>query len=134
MSLCKNYITEILPEECEVVKTDQIEMRNKSVAIHKSNEDLDYPVFTKHVISEPGIIKSFGRYKDEFEQKHAMAFDNDFEISPDAVKRQQRIFKSVLKLDKNFHVYIHGDTSLIERGFDEDKKLNYYKIYYREEK
>ena len=28
-----------------------------------------------------------------------------------------RVFKSVLKLDKNFHIYIHGDRNKIERGW-----------------
>jgi hypothetical protein len=49
-----------------------------------------------------------------------------------AVKKQQRIYKSVLKLDKNFHIYIHGNTDLIEKGVDMDGR-KYYKIYYQEE-
>ena len=56
-----------------------------------------------------------------------------FEISGNAVKKQQRVYKSVLKLDKNFHIYIHGDRELIEKGFDDGKSMNYYKVYFREE-
>ena len=56
-----------------------------------------------------------------------------FDISTQAVKKQNRVFKSVLKLDKNFHVYIHGDKSLIERGYDEKTGKKFYKIYYDEE-
>jgi hypothetical protein len=48
------------------------------------------------------------------------------------VKKQSRVFKSVLKLDRNFHIYIHGDKDLIERGVEKDGR-KYYKIYYREE-
>jgi len=55
-----------------------------------------------------------------------------FEISNKAVKKQARVFKSVLKLDKNFHIYIHGDKKLIERGTDEVGR-KFYKIYYEEE-
>jgi len=36
--------------------------------------------------------------------------------------------KKVLKLDKNFHVYIHGDISKIE--VLEDKKGKFLKIYF----
>ena len=39
----------------------------------------------------------------------------------------------ILKLDKNFHIYIHGNKDLIEKGFDDNKSLNYYKVYFREE-
>ena len=43
-----------------------------------------------------------------------------------------RVYKSVLKLDRNFHIYIHGNTDLIEKGIDDDGR-KYYKIYYQEE-
>lgn len=43
------------------------------------------------------------------------------------------IRKEVLKLDKNFHIYIHGNHELIEKGFDSNKKMNYYKVYYNTE-
>jgi hypothetical protein len=46
-------------------------------------------------------------------------------------EKQARSFKSVIKLDKNFHIYIHGDRNLIEQG--EDNKGKYYKVYYQEE-
>ena len=59
--------------------------------------------------------------------------EQSFVISPAAVKKQARNFKSVLKLDKNFHIYIHGDKDLIEQGFDEKKNMNYYKVYYKQE-
>ncbi len=41
--------------------------------------------------------------------------------------------RSVLKLDKNFHIYIHGDRELIERGYDEEKGKSFYKVYFEEE-
>ena len=39
----------------------------------------------------------------------------------------------MLKLDKNFHIYIHGDKDLIEKGYDQTTGKKYYKIYYDEE-
>lgn len=45
--------------------------------------------------------------------------------------KQARVFKSVIKLDKNYHIYIHGDRQLIEQG--EDNKGKFYKVYYKEE-
>jgi len=39
----------------------------------------------------------------------------------------------VIKLDKNFHIYVHGNRDLIEKGFDEAKGKNYYKMYFEQE-
>ena len=133
MSLCKDYIKDQLPQEFEVQKTDQIDMLNKSVAFFKQNEQFDYKNFTREVIQEPHIMKSFGRFKDEYEQKNSLALGDDFEINASAVKSQSRVFKSVLKLDKNFHVYVHGNKDMIEKGFDDEKGLSYYKLFFREE-
>jgi hypothetical protein len=58
---------------------------------------------------------------------------DEFDISTQAVKKQAKVFKSILKLDKNFHIYVHGNRELIEQGYDEEKHMKYYKVYYREE-
>lgn len=42
--------------------------------------------------------------------------------------------KTVVALDRNFHVYIHGGSENIERGYDEGKKKKFIKLYYNEEK
>lgn len=38
--------------------------------------------------------------------------------------------KTVIKLDKNFHIYIHGSSDKITLG--KDKKGSYVKLYYTE--
>jgi hypothetical protein len=40
-------------------------------------------------------------------------------IPESAVKKQARSIKSIIKLDKNFHIYVHGHRELIEQGVDE---------------
>jgi hypothetical protein len=133
MSLCKDYIKDRLPQEFEVEKTDQIDLLNKSVAFFKANEQFEYESFTREVIKEPHIMKAFGKFKDEFEERNELQIGNAFEISESAVKSQARVFKSVLKLDRNFHVYVHGNREFIEKGYDEQRGMNFYKIFFKEE-
>jgi hypothetical protein len=68
-----------------------------------------------------------------YEQEFETPLSNGFDISTQAVKKQNSNFKTVLKLDKNFHVYIHGDRKLIEEGFDNEKGMKYYTLYFKEE-
>ncbi|MDR0687903.1 MAG: nucleoid-associated protein, partial [Prevotellaceae bacterium] len=56
-----------------------------------------------------------------------------FGISEAAVKRQARVLKSVIKLDKNFHIYVHGRREYITRGYDEKTGLHFYQLFFREE-
>ena len=59
------------------------------------------------------------------------AIEDEFGISDSAVKKQARSYKSVIKLDRNFHIYVHGNRNLLEQG--EDEKGKFYKVYYEEE-
>jgi hypothetical protein len=131
--LCKNFIVEQVPAEFEVERVQQIDLLNKSVAYFKKNEQFEQDEFAQNVFGHPDLIDSFRKYEKQYEQDYEVTFDKRFDISDAAVKKNARIFKSVLKLDKNFHVYIHGNSERIEKGFDKESGLNFYKIYFEEE-
>lgn len=132
LSLTKNYVTERLDEDFEVTKADQIDYLNRSIDYFKKNEQFNEQDFAKTVFEHDSVINSFRKFKDEFQDENDLRIVSEFDISSPAVKRQSKVFKSVLKLDRNFHIYIHGDRDLIERGVDEDGR-KYYKIYYNQE-
>lgn len=132
LSLTKKFVTEQIEQEFEMSRTDEIDLLNRSVDYFKKNDSFDKVHFEKTVLQDQGLIKSFREYDQAYRQNNELELDDQFEISQNAVKRQMRIFKSVLKLDRNFHIYIHGNKELIEKGVDEDGR-KYYKIYYNEE-
>ncbi len=131
LSLCKNFVTEELPRQFDVSKADQLDLLNKSVKFFKENESFDMKEFSNEVIANPEVIESFKRFKDSYQRDQDIDIAENFDISESAVKKQARVFKSVIKLDKNFHIYIHGNRELIEQGSDEKGK--YYKVYYKVE-
>lgn len=133
LNLCKSFITNEYPEKFEVSKSDQIEMLNKSIEYFKTNDQFNLEEFTDEVMHYPEIVDTFMDYKKNFEAAKNFEIEDEFAIHVNAVKKQQRVFKTVLKLDKNFHIYIHGRRDLIERGIDEETGRKYYKIFFEEE-
>lgn len=131
MSVCKSFVTKQLPSEFEVSKADQAEMLNRSVQYFKENDEFSIQDFTETVLEHPEVIESFQSYKERYQAERDIEIEDSFAISNDAVKKQARSFKSVIKLDKNFHIYVHGNRNLIEQG--EDEKGRYYKVYFNEE-
>lgn len=131
MSMYKSYVTEHLPERFEMNRVDQADLLNRSMEYFKENEDFDIDNFSNEVIQQPDMIEHFNDYKSDYEMEREMNLDEHFEISKPAVKKQNGNYKSVIKLDKNFHIYVHGDRSKIEQS--EDGKGKYYKIYFDEE-
>lgn len=132
LTLTKNYVTEQLHEDFEVEKADKIDLLNRSMDFFKSNETFEREEFEKDVLQDENMINSFRKFDDTYRQERELPpAPAKFDISVPAVKKQARTFKSVLKLDKNFHVYIHGDRELIEKG--EDGNGKFYKIYFENE-
>ena len=132
LSVYKDFITKQLPQEFEVSKADQADFLNKSINFFKEKETFDYEEFTNEVLEDKSVIESFSNFKSDYEQEMQVSISEDFAISEAAVKKQSRGFKSVIKLDKNFHIYVHGDRKMIETG--QDEKGKYYRLYFEEEK
>ncbi|MCQ2286789.1 MAG: nucleoid-associated protein [Bacteroidales bacterium] len=133
LAVYKNFIVKELPfnEDIKVSRADQADLLNKSVQYFKEKETFDMNSFAEEVIQKPELIQSFNQYKENFETENNVELADNFNISAPALKKQSRRFKSVIKLDKNFHIYVHGNTDLMEQGADEKGK--FYKVYYNEE-
>lgn len=133
LNMCKSFVTECMPEQFEVSKADQAEILNKSVSFFKENKTFEMDDFQQEVIGDPNVIEKFNDYKEEYQIEHDMTVPDSFGISDSALKKQSRNFKSVIKLDKNFHVYVHGDTKMIKKGVDPETGMNYYQLFFNEE-
>ena len=133
LSIYKNFVTQKMDEEFDISKADKIDLLNRSIKYFKDKDSFDIDEFSNEVIANPQGIESFKTFKKNYETEFDTQVPDSFSISDAAVKKQARVFKSVLKLDKNFHIYIHGNKELIEKGFDAEKNMNYYKVYFRDE-
>lgn len=133
LSVYKQFVTQHMDEEFELNKTDKIELLNRSIKYFKENDTFNVNEFGQSVIRNAEGVESFLKYKNKYETEFSTDIADTFDISEAAVKKQSRIYKSILKLDKNFHIYIHGSKEMIERGFDEEKNLHYYKVYFKNE-
>jgi hypothetical protein len=133
VNMCKLFIQDKLPSEYEISRVDQVDLLNKSAAYFKEKEQFQLDDFAQEVLGNPEAIASFKEYRDHFQHESQQQIPDEFDISSPAVKKQQKVFKSVLKLDRNFHIYIHGDREMIERGFDEATNMSYYKLLFENE-
>jgi hypothetical protein len=132
LSIAKNYVTTALVDDFELEKTDQIDLLNRSVDFFKNRDHFEKEEFEQVVFQDPKVIDSFRKFETQYKQEHQIEQEDSFDISLAAVKKQNKIFKSILKLDKNFHIYIHGNKEMIEKGTEKDGR-KFYKIYYQNE-
>jgi hypothetical protein len=133
MHAYKDFIKEELPENFEVNPAEQIALLSRSSKYFKEKEKFDFDNFATEVIQQPDVANAFKSYARDYSGNGDHSIQEAFDINPAAVKKHAGMFKSILKLDKNFHIYIHGNRSLIERGYDDQKNMNFYKVYFSNE-
>jgi hypothetical protein len=133
LTLTRNYVTQQMPDDFEVSKTEQIDILNRSMDYFKTHGNFDREEFESEVLHHDELIRSFRNFDEQHCRDNELEAVGEFGISPQAVKKQARVFKSVIKLDKNFHIYVHGNRELIEKGYDEALQKHYYKIYFDQE-
>jgi hypothetical protein len=111
---------------------DRAHMINRSLEYLRSNENFNKDEFERSVFEDIGTTTRFREFDEECRTSMGIAITDRFRIATDIVRRQARRIKAVIKLDKNFHVYVHGDRNMIERGRDPDGR-KYYKLFYNDE-
>ena len=133
MKMFNGFVQDTLKTEYELSKPDEIEMLNKTVNYFKKKDTFDFQEFATETIRDPEVIEKFRSYKDQYQTDNEVNVADEFEISTSAAKKQFKDFKSILKLDKNFHVYIHGSRENIVRGKDDATGKNFYQLFFETE-
>ncbi len=134
INTAKGFCEEVLTEDNNASKTDQMMMMNRSMNYMKERDKFDIKDFEREVLGDnKEVVAAFNDYRDQFVKDHEITAIDDFEISKSALKKNSKFMKSVLKLDKNFHIYVHGRHDFIERNYDEEKGMYYYKLFFFKE-
>jgi 37-kD nucleoid-associated bacterial protein len=133
LQMCRLFVTNEYSEKFDVAKSDQIDLMNRSLDYFKTKDHFNMDEFKEEVIHHPEVADSFSKFKENYEANKEVDIQDDFAIHIAAVKKQSKVFKNILKLDKNFHVYIHGRQDMIEKGIDERTGKKFYKLYFDEE-
>jgi hypothetical protein len=128
--LCQDFIGEAISNED---RPGKISLFNESMDYLKSNERFNHEEFKEKVLQDPELIQSYDTFRAEQSEENNVFQQEEMPISKPAVKKSKKFIRSVIKLDKNFHVYVHGNRDDIDQGFDDNKQKSYYKLYYKEE-
>ncbi len=132
ISLTKGYVREVLDEDDSVTKIERAEIMTRASDYFSTNDSFDRESFCNEVFKDQRHADGFEQYQEEL-----LGEDNSlsqpFEINKPLVKKQAKVFKNIIKLDRNFHIYVHGGEGLIKKGYDEETGMEYYQLYFKKE-
>ena len=106
---------------------------NRSIEALKE-ESININAFAKHVFETPKLVSDFKQYKETYQKERDIEIDDTFETTSTAIKRRATGTMTTIKLDKNFDINIHSGEQYIVRGYDEERKMYYYQLFFKEEK
>ncbi len=137
LELCKDFSEEIIKPEFG--KQEQSQFLANTVDFFKENESINVNDFKDELFEEDKHKEMFEDYKKHFETLNDVLIRNSFEVSDVVLKKEKKKFKSIIKLDTNIEIKLDVDapdaaSEYLERGYDEEKKMKYYKVYFNEEK
>lgn len=139
----KNYLEMCREFSKEVLKPtyggqEQTSFLTGTVDFFKENEVINIERFKEEVIEDEKLIDQFEEYKKSFETEQSVLIRNQFDVSEIVLKKQKQKIKAEIKLDTNIQIKLDIDapeasTEYLERGYDEEKKMYYYKVFFNAE-
>lgn len=130
LSLCKDFISQIPNQSGKIEKAEYM---NRSIEVLKGDA-VDINSFAEYVFKNPELISDFKQYKEKYQSESNVEIDNSFATDSSAIKRKAIGTMTTIKLDKNFDINIHGGEQYIVRGYDKERKMYYYQLFFKEEK
>ncbi|MEM9023552.1 MAG: nucleoid-associated protein [Bacteroidota bacterium] len=138
LDMCEEFSNDYHGGEHE--RQEQMAFLNRSVDYFANNDRFNEQEFQEIVLEAPEAIADFNHFKERY-QEHAGATATaqpEFDISDTAVSSARKKMKKAIRLDT--HIQIQLDLfdddpghRYIEKGFDSDKGMHFYKVYFNHE-
>ncbi|MCP1997066.1 nucleoid-associated protein [Flavobacterium sp. HSC-61S13] len=136
LKFCQDFAKDVvLPAED---KKEEVMFMNRSVNYFAKNDEFEETNFLNEVIDNPDLISEFKNYKVDRGEKYSIEDTTNFPIANNAVTDARKKIKNVIALDTNIQIkldFINPESAekFIEKGWDEEKQMYYYLVYFNKE-
>ena len=136
LKFCQDFAKDVvLPAED---KKQEVLFMNRAVNHFAKNDNFEESLFVNEVIDNPDLIPEFNHYKSEKGPKYSIEDLTTFPIANTAVTAARRKIKNIINLDTNIQIkldFIDPESAdrFVEKGWDEEKQMYYYLVYFNKE-
>ena len=136
IEMCKDFSSEVL--KVDFGSQEQSHFLAKTIDFFKENDTINIHDFKDEVFEKEEQKELFDDYKKVFESEKDVLVRNQFHVSDIVVKKQKQKIKTIIKLDTNIQIKLDveapdASSEYLELGYDEEKKMKFYKVYFNEE-
>ncbi len=136
LKFCQEFAKDVvLPAED---KKEEVMFMNRSVNYFAKNDQFEETNFLNEVLDNPDLIPEFKNYKVDKGEKYSIEDVTTFPIANAAVSDARKKIKNVINLDTNIQIkldFINPESAekFVEKGWDEEKQMYYYLVYFNKE-
>lgn len=136
LKFCQEFAKDVvLPAED---KKEEVMFMNRSVNYFAKNDQFEETNFLNEVLDNPDLIPEFKNYKVDKGEKYSIEDVTNFPIANAAVSDARKKIKNVINLDTNIQIkldFINPESAekFVEKGWDEEKQMYYYLVYFNKE-
>ena len=136
LKFCQGFAKDVVfPAED---KKQEVMFMNRSVNYFAKNDQFEESNFLNEVIENPNLIPEFRSYKVDKGEKYSIEDVTTFPIANSAVSDARKSIKNVINLDTHIQIkmdFINPESAekFVEKGWDEEKQMYYYLVYFNKE-
>ncbi len=134
--LCVEFARRDLPEETRA--EERMAVASRSVGYLKQADEFDLGEFEEKALETPERIAQFEAFKTDYEEARGEPLEEKFPVSKKEAEKAAGRLRSRMKLDVGVDLrfssgFIHRADQFLERGRDEEKGMEFVKIYFHKE-
>lgn len=133
IDVCNEFINTVVADSNRLSKVDKAMISVRAKKVLQDNETLSMNDYTEEVFHDYILETKFKDYVAEKEIGSHIHQNGSIDIDRTAISKARTKVETI-KLDSNFDIRILGGQDRIVKGYDKNAGMNYYQLYFEEEK
>ena len=111
---------------------------SQGIKLFNENEIITKDLIEQELLSPFDVVDSYSKFKSQYNKENNLDLEENFNVSTSTLKKEKKKIKSQINLDTKIQIKLDisdGDSlkENIEKGFDEERKMHFYKVFFNEE-
>ena len=133
IDVCHEFINTVVADSNRLSKVDKAMISVRAKKVLQDNETLSMNDYTEEVFHDYILETKFKDYVAEKEIGSHIHQNGSIDIDRTGISKAKTKVETI-KLDSNFDIHILGGQDRIVKGYDKNAGMNYYQLYFEEEK
>lgn len=136
LHLMNQFAEEVVLERND--KQTQANFLSQTLHLLTMNEMVTDEMIQSQVVEQFELVDDYKKFKTQYAEDFKIEFDTAFEVNKPSLVKESKKIKSEIKLDTNIILKIDlmaadAAEDYLEKGYDENKKMFYYKVFFNTE-